>query len=310
MLRTVGSGSVGSGRLQEPAFDRCSVDAREAQRDDGRQVELREHVVVEPSEAALFSGVEVDEVEVSRLGEPERAEEDSPAPGGDRGANPGAAGHDGVRLVAVQRHAHEGDLAAGLHPHDCVAVSCTEEQLPQAQPRPRVVGLDAALDVTLDVRAALCARPGHGVEDVERRPGTDHLVALEVEDVCDTSVAQRRVGGDETVGLGEVGDRTLEIDAAQPRHELVRIGVVRCDIDERLPVGAPLRRRVHEAVVRQPTRLGGVAGSVEDVDVLNGVVEDPDLVEAPDGPGDAVGALGLARLVLRAGGESDLASVG
>ena len=76
------------------------------------------------------------------------------APGRDRGADPRAAGHDRVRLVAVERDPHERDFAAGLHPHHGVAISVGEEQLPDAQPRPRVVGLDATLDVTLDVRAA------------------------------------------------------------------------------------------------------------------------------------------------------------
>ena len=80
--------------------------------------------------------------------------------------------------------------------------------------------------MTLDVRAAAYSRPGRGIEDVERRPGADHLVQLEVEDVDDTPVAQRRVGRNEAVRLREVGDLALEIDAPQPRHELVRIGVV------------------------------------------------------------------------------------
>ena len=249
-------------------------------------------------------------MEVCRLGEPERAEEDSPAPDADRGAGSRAAGHDRVRLVAVERDPHERDLAAGLHPHHGVAISLGEEQLPRAQPRAGVVGLDAALDVTLDVRAATCARSGHGVEDVQRRPRADHRVALEVEDVRDASVAQRRVRGDETVGLCEVRDRAREVDAPQSRRELVRIGVVRCDVDERLPVGTPLRRRVHEAVLGQPARLGGVVGHVEDVDVLDSVVEHPDLVEPPHRSGDAIRALGLARLLLRAGRERDLGPVG
>ena len=69
-------------------------------------------------------------MEVCRLGEPERAEEDSPAPRRDRGADSRAAGHDRVRLVAVERDPHERDFAAGLHPHHGVAVSLGEEQLP------------------------------------------------------------------------------------------------------------------------------------------------------------------------------------
>src|SRR5439155_9118450 len=72
-----------SARFHEPAFDFCAVDAREAQRYDGRQVELCEQIVVEPGEAALFSRTRVDEVEVARLREPERGEEDSLAPSGE-----------------------------------------------------------------------------------------------------------------------------------------------------------------------------------------------------------------------------------
>jgi hypothetical protein len=105
-------------------------------------------------------------------------------------------------------------------------ISLGEEQLPRAQPRAGVVGLDAAFDVTLDVRAATGACSGHRVEDVERRPRADHRVALDVDDVRDAPVPQRRVRGDETVGLREVRDRAREVDAPQPRRELIRIGVV------------------------------------------------------------------------------------
>ena len=118
------------------------------------------------------------------------------------------------------------------------------------------------------------------------------------------------MGGYEAVRRSEVGDRALEVDAPQPRHQLVRIGVMRSDVDERLPVGAPPRLRVHEAVVGQPARLGGGVGNVEDVDVLDDVVDHPHLVEAPHGSVDAIRALGLARLLLRAGRERDLGSVG
>ncbi len=104
-------------------------------------------------EASLFAGVEVDEVEVSRLGESEGSEEDSLPPGRDRQADPSAAGHDDVRLVAVESDAHERDLASGLHRHDCVAGSFGQEQLPLSDSRSGVVGLNAALDVALDVRA-------------------------------------------------------------------------------------------------------------------------------------------------------------
>src|SRR5262249_26405393 len=88
------NGLVRSVRLQEPALDLCSVDAREAQRHDGRRGELLEHVGVEAGEAALLSRAEVDEVEVSGLEEPERSKEDALASGRDRDADPVAARDD------------------------------------------------------------------------------------------------------------------------------------------------------------------------------------------------------------------------
>src|SRR3954453_12954343 len=77
-----------------------------------------------------------------------------------------------------------------------------------------------------------------------------------------------------------------------------------------MPVGTPLRLRIDEAVLRQPRRLGPGVGDVEDVDVLDSIVDHPDLVEAASRSVDAIGALGLARLFLRAGGERYLAGVG
>src|SRR5439155_14793721 len=107
-----------------------------------RQRELREQVLIEPGETALFSRIEVDEIKVPRLGEPERGEEHLLAPGGDREADPSAAGHDRVRSGTVESDPHEGLLPACLYGHDRVAISATQQQLALANPRGRAVGLD------------------------------------------------------------------------------------------------------------------------------------------------------------------------
>ena len=204
-----------------------------------------------------------------------------------------------MRFVAVEGNPYECNLSSGLHPYDRLPIVVAEEQLSIAERHGRVVRLDAAADVAFDVSAALRSLPGGRLEHVERGAGADQLVLFERDYVDDAPIGGSAHGPGRAVGRRELGDRAIEIDAPQPRKELVRVGIVRGDVDERPSVRVPFRHRVHEAVLGQPARLAALVVDVEDVDVLHGVVEHADAVEPPDGPGHAIGMVRIPWLCLR-----------